>query len=379
MMPLAGQFMLVVLGIATVTAAAMVPRANEWLAVMRDDRKQAQIIAQLEPRLAQDGQDPNLLATLARAYADLGDAPRATALLERYVALRPGDADAYGRLAGLYGTVGEAARQRDALERSVELAPKLPRIAELAALYRSLGKVDEERALLTAFEPDLTVRSGLLLRLAQLYVDKGETLRAVTVLSRADVIQAVPKGVRNDEERLLLATLLAETGQGAEAVRFGKVWIAQWRLPWLSNRLLMAVAKRAPDPDAFALSVQCERNYPFTRIPSDLDVELPTGTGDAAYLEALAATLALARERFGTPDLVLYLAGADPWEGDALGRLALTKTGLRARDALVLDHALGLGAPVTVTLAGGYPPVTEDGVEINAATLAEAQARVLPG
>lgn len=134
-----------------------------------------------------------------------------------------------------------------------------------------------------------------------------------------------------------------------------------------------------PDPEAFTLSVQCERNYPFTRIPSDLDVELPAGTGDPAYLTALTAALAEAHERFGTPDVVLYLAGADPWEGDGLGRLGLTKDGLRARDVLVLDHALGLGAPVAVTLAGGYPPVVADGVEINAATLEEAAARARPG
>ncbi len=129
------------------------------------------------------------------------------------------------------------------------------------------------------------------------------------------------------------------------------------------------------DPDAFALSVQCARNYPFTRIPSDLDVELPAGTGDGAYLRALRCALDEALERFPAPDLVVYLAGADPWEGDGLGRLALTKDGLRERDALVLDRALDAGAAVCVTLAGGYPPEVDDGVEINAATVAEAAAR----
>ena len=128
-----------------------------------------------------------------------------------------------------------------------------------------------------------------------------------------------------------------------------------------------------PDPNAFTLSLQCERNYPFTRIPSDLDVELPSGTTDDGYLTGLAEALQAAEARFGVPDLVLYLAGADPWEGDGLGRLALTKAGLRERDRLVLDHARE--TPIVVTLAGGYPPALEDGVEINAATLAEAAAR----
>jgi acetoin utilization deacetylase AcuC-like enzyme len=111
------------------------------------------------------------------------------------------------------------------------------------------------------------------------------------------------------------------------------------------------------------------------RDPSDLDVELPAGTGDAAYLRCLDRALDEALERFPDPDLVVYLAGADPWEGDGLGRLALTKDGLRERDALVMDRALDAGAAVCVTLAGGYPPAVDDGVEINAATVAEAAAR----
>jgi acetoin utilization deacetylase AcuC-like enzyme len=87
-----------------------------------------------------------------------------------------------------------------------------------------------------------------------------------------------------------------------------------------------------PDPDAFSLSSQCERNYPFTRIPSDLDVELPARTGDDDYLAALDGALAEARRRFGTPDLVLYLAA--PTRGKGRARAARAhEAGLRARDA----------------------------------------------
>jgi acetoin utilization deacetylase AcuC-like enzyme len=129
-----------------------------------------------------------------------------------------------------------------------------------------------------------------------------------------------------------------------------------------------------PDPDAFTLSLHGARNYPFQRIPSDLDVDLPTGTGDEAYLAALDAALeeALARLR---PDLAFYLAGADAWEGDRLGRLALTKTGLRLRDDLVLDRLGELDVPVTVVTAGGYPADVRDVVDINAATAAAVHAR----
>jgi len=128
-----------------------------------------------------------------------------------------------------------------------------------------------------------------------------------------------------------------------------------------------------PDPDAFTLSVQCARNWPFTRIPSDLDVELPAGTGDDAYLVALEGALDAAL-MWAAPDVAFYVAGADPWEGDALGRLALTKAGLRARDELVLARLRAAGVPVVVTLAGGYAPDVRDTVDIHAATIAAALA-----
>jgi acetoin utilization deacetylase AcuC-like enzyme len=127
------------------------------------------------------------------------------------------------------------------------------------------------------------------------------------------------------------------------------------------------------DPDAFTLSLHGARNYPFQRIGSDLDVDLPTGTGDEAYLrtldEALDAALPQAR-----PDVGFYLAGADPFKGDRLGRLALTKTGLRARDERVVGRLRGGGAAVVVLLAGGYARDVADTVDINAATAAVVAA-----
>jgi acetoin utilization deacetylase AcuC-like enzyme len=127
-----------------------------------------------------------------------------------------------------------------------------------------------------------------------------------------------------------------------------------------------------PDPEAFTLSVQCARNFPFTRIASDLDVELPAGTGDDAYMNALDAALDEALARFPDPDLVLYVAGADPWEGDRLGRLSLTKAGLRARDDRVFARCAEHRLPVAVTLAGGYAPDVTDTVDIHAGTIAAA-------
>jgi len=129
-----------------------------------------------------------------------------------------------------------------------------------------------------------------------------------------------------------------------------------------------------PDPDAFTLSLHGARNYPFERIASDLDVDLASGTGDADYLRALSDALDVAIPAAGA-DVAFFLAGADPWEGDRLGRLALTKDGLRVRDAHVLDRLLATGAAVVVVLAGGYAPDVQDTVDINAATVAAVAAR----
>ena len=118
----------------------------------------------------------------------------------------------------------------------------------------------------------------------------------------------------------------------------------------------------AGDPSVFTVSLHGGANYPFRRdASSDIDVDLPDGTGDEAYLDALRTAL----DHAPSADLVVYLAGADPWEGDRLGRLSMTKGGLAARDEMVLD----LAAPTCVVLAGGYAPDVADTVEINLATV----------
>ena len=130
----------------------------------------------------------------------------------------------------------------------------------------------------------------------------------------------------------------------------------------------------ARDPETLTLSVHGGANYPFRRAVSDLDVDLRSGTGDEEYLDALRGALAQAIPA-ARPELVAYLAGADPWEGDRLGRLALTKPGLAARDELVLDAASAAGAAICVCLAGGYAPDIRDTVEINLATARLVAAR----
>ena len=106
------------------------------------------------------------------------------------------------------------------------------------------------------------------------------------------------------------------------------------------------------DPRVFTLSVQGARNFPFRRVPGTLDVELPDGTDDAAYLAALREPLA--RVLAFRPDIVLYLSGADPLKEDTLGRLSLTHAGLIDRDRTVFETFERAGIPISVAVGGGY-------------------------
>ncbi len=119
----------------------------------------------------------------------------------------------------------------------------------------------------------------------------------------------------------------------------------------------------AHDDSVFTLSLHGEKNFPFRKEPSDLDVELPDGTGDAVYLEALERSLEELERRF-EPGLVIYLAGADPHEGDRLGRLKLTFDGLEARDRRVMDWACQRHVPLAFAMAGGYGTDMEVTVQV---------------
>jgi acetoin utilization deacetylase AcuC-like enzyme len=123
-----------------------------------------------------------------------------------------------------------------------------------------------------------------------------------------------------------------------------------------------------PDPEATCMSVNGGANYPFRRVPGDVEEDLPDGTGDDRYLETVARLLPVAIDR-GRPDICFYLAGADPYEDDRLGRLAVTMNGMAERDRLVRDTLRQAGVPVAVCLAGGYGRRIEDTVAINLATV----------
>lgn len=125
------------------------------------------------------------------------------------------------------------------------------------------------------------------------------------------------------------------------------------------------------DPTVFTLSLHGQKNFPFRKEASDLDVDLPDGCGDDEYLHALETALGELERRFD-PGLVIYLAGADPHEGDRLGRLKLTWDGLEARDRRVFDWAWQRGMPLAFCMAGGYGLRIEDTVQAQVHTFQAA-------
>jgi acetoin utilization deacetylase AcuC-like enzyme len=129
----------------------------------------------------------------------------------------------------------------------------------------------------------------------------------------------------------------------------------------------------AGDPSVFTFSMHGAKNYPFHKVAGTLDVELPDGTGDEAYLATLAEHLPRVLSA-AAPDLVIYLAGADAHEGDRLGRLRLSFDGLARRDAMVLDACREVGIPVTVTIAGGYGQNISDSVAAHVNTVRVARS-----
>jgi acetoin utilization deacetylase AcuC-like enzyme len=125
------------------------------------------------------------------------------------------------------------------------------------------------------------------------------------------------------------------------------------------------------DPTIFTFSIHGKNNFPHHKETRDLDVELADGTEDAEYLKALENGLDASMQNFNA-DLVIYLAGADPYEDDRFGRLALTKKGLAERDRLVFQNCLAAGLPTAVTMAGGYAPNVQGTVDIHFQTVLSA-------
>ena len=122
------------------------------------------------------------------------------------------------------------------------------------------------------------------------------------------------------------------------------------------------------DSSIYTYSIHGEKNFPVRKESSDMDIEIEDGTGDEAYLDALHQSLHVAFNE-AYPDLVFYLAGADPYEGDRLGRLSLSKEGLEKRDRMVMKFCARRSLPLVMVMAGGYANDVEDIVDIHFSSL----------
>jgi len=126
------------------------------------------------------------------------------------------------------------------------------------------------------------------------------------------------------------------------------------------------------DHSVFTLSIHQENNYPYPKPPSSLDINLADGVGDEEYLRELDQGLDRAFAEF-TPDLIFYIAGADPYRDDQLGGLKLSLEGLEKRDRSVFERARAKSIPVAVALAGGYARRLEDTIQIHSNTIRVAK------
>jgi acetoin utilization deacetylase AcuC-like enzyme len=146
--------------------------------------------------------------------------------------------------------------------------------------------------------------------------------------------------------------------------------LPSWSAPLLAPQRAASIKHNATR-DVFTISLHQENNYPAWKPPSSIDVNLPDGLGDDEYLGWLDNALSAAIRQFG-PEMLFYLAGADPYKEDQLGGLALTIDGLKRRDELVFRFAKANGLPMMVTYAGGYARQLEDTVTIHTNTVLSA-------
>jgi acetoin utilization deacetylase AcuC-like enzyme len=194
-----------------------------------------------------------------------------------------------------------------------------------------------------------------------------------------DVAVAIRRLQRDDKIRTAM-TVDCDVHQGnGTAAIFAGTRTESVPLPSVSSSTLSPAAAKTPTKmrgahagDVFTISLHQHNNYPLYKPPSSIDVDLPDGTGDNDYLAWLDNALSSGLRQF-EPDLLCYVAGADPYREDQLGGLALTIEGLKKRDELVFRVARARDIPVMVTYAGGYAQNVEDTVTIHCNTIIAAK------
>jgi acetoin utilization deacetylase AcuC-like enzyme len=191
-----------------------------------------------------------------------------------------------------------------------------------------------------------------------------------------DVAVAIRRMQRDDRiTRAMTVDCDVHQGNGTAAI-FAGVRVPTGPLPSTSASTLSpampAKVRNAHAGDVFTISLHQENNYPMWKPPSSIDVDLPDGIGDDDYLAWLDNALSSGLRQFD-PELICYIAGADPYREDQLGGLSLTIEGLKRRDELVFRVARARNIPVMVTFAGGYAQRVEDTVTIHCNTVIAAK------
>jgi acetoin utilization deacetylase AcuC-like enzyme len=189
-----------------------------------------------------------------------------------------------------------------------------------------------------------------------------------------DVAVAIRRMQRDGKIRAAMTVDCDVHHGNGTAVIFAGARAANQSLPSVSASTLSSPGKirSAQAGDVFTISLHQANNYPAHKPPSSIDVDLPDGIGDVDYLAWLDNALSSGLRQF-EPDLICYLAGADPYKEDQLGGLALTMGGLKKRDELVFKVAKARGVPVMVSYAGGYARKVEDTVMIHCNTIIAAK------
>lgn len=244
-------FILFVIVSLFVAAAVLFPKRDEQAAMLAAEGRHTEAIALLERRLAEAPGDPDLLAGLGRSWAALGETSRAIEAFDAYLAARPDDAAAREREAELFLQSGMADRYLDAEARVAAAKPTPARVTRLVELYRLHGRADDEVRALEVYAEKGYLDSSQLERLGALLAVRGEWWEARTWLEQADR-DAAPEA---SEGRLLLLDVMIRIGAVDDIDLRVKAWMAAWRSPFLSGKLMLRIAQAGDAGEASRLAV----------------------------------------------------------------------------------------------------------------------------
>jgi tetratricopeptide (TPR) repeat protein len=237
-MTTAKQFILLVIVSLFIAAVVLSPRREEHAAMLAGEGRHTEAIVLLERQLAAAPHDPDVLAALGRSHAALGEVPQAIDAFEEYLAVRPQDAAAREREAELFLQSGSIDRYLDTLKRAVAEQPSPARVTRLAELYRLHGRVEDEISTLEAYAVKGILEVSQLERLGALLAERGDWREARRWLELAD--ESAPADASTG--RLLLLEVLIQLNDVDQIDERAQAWMAAWRSPFLSGKIILRVA-----------------------------------------------------------------------------------------------------------------------------------------